>query len=231
MSGFYLIAGLFLWTLYRDRQATRWGAWLLGSLAGAVPLLPWAQYLLANMGKGTGLMNFFWLLEPKYWIFWVSDSLGLGFTHSLRWAGFFEFLRYPLIGGTATYLVGIVHLFVLYLAIRIFLPVKNDRGGSKKRFSDVSETGLLLNALFVVSGLLMTLSCFKINQHYLIMTFPLEWVWLSRLGLRDGGSGPKRLMWLWAAQAIISIAFLGFIHANHGFPAGDYGTAYQYQAP
>ena len=88
----------------------------------------------------------------------------------------------------------------------------------------------MLASVLLITGLLMTLSCFKINQHYLIMSFPLEWVWLSRLGLSDP-RGSKWLAILWTAQLLVSVALLGYLHVNHGVPAGDYGTAYQFQTP
>ncbi len=83
-----------------------------------------------------------------------------------------------------------------------------------------------------VAGILMTLSCVEISRHYLIMSFPLEWVWLSRLGLSEPRWGKKvpgghlggTAFYFW-------ILFLGYIHVNHGALTGDYGTAYQYQTP
>jgi hypothetical protein len=69
-----------------------------------------------------------------------------------------------------------------------------------------------------------------IFRHYLMMSFPLEWVWLSTMGLFDLRMGRRYLMAIWMAQLIISASFLGYIHVNHGDPAGDYGTAYQFQS-
>jgi len=230
MSGFFLIAGLFLWTVYRDKKA-QWGFWIAGSLVGAVPLIPWLKYLFSNAGSGSGLLDWFWLFYPKYWIYWLTDALGLGLQHSLKWAGLFDFMRYPVIGGMNSCLVGLLHVLILVCAVRIFIAAKRASGGFLKGLGDSSETGLALNSVLIVSGVLMTLCCFKINQHYLIMSFPLEWVWLARLGLRDARSGQRYLMLIWVAQALISAWFLIYVHVHHGIPAGDYGTAYQYQIP
>ncbi len=228
LSGFYLTAGAFLWTVFRDRRA-RWDFWFLGSLIGAAPLIPWVQYVFSNAGTGLTLMNLFWVIYPKYWIFWVTDSLGMGLTHSMKASYFLDFLRYPLIAERGTYLVGILHVCIIVCAILIFVSAYKKRG-FLRGISDSSETGLILNSALVISGILMTLSCFKINQHYLIMSFPLEWVWLARLGLSDP-RGSRWLMAIWTAQLLISILFLTYIHVNHGVPMGDYGTAYQFQTP
>lgn len=226
LSGFYLAAGAFLWTAFKDRHA-RWGFWVSGTLIGAIPLVPWFQYVLSNAGTGLTLMNLFWALYPKYWIFWVTDSLGMGLTHSMKAPYFLDFLRYPLVAGRSTFLVGILHIVIVISAILIFISAYKKRGFLRGTF-DSSETGLILISALVVSGILMTFSCFKINQHYLIMTFPLEWVWLSRLGIGDP-QGSRWLLAIWTAQLLISISFLGYVHVNHGVPMGDYGTAYQFQ--
>jgi hypothetical protein len=227
LSGFYLMAGVFLWTAFRDREA-RWGFWLAGTLVGALPLIPWVPYVLSNSDGGFGLMNLYWLLFPKYWIYWVTDSLGMGLTHSMKAPGFLDFLRYPSIGPWGIYWVGALHLLILIAAVRIFTAA-GKTAKSRQGVADHSETALALNATLWAAGFLMTLSCFKINQHYLIMTFPMEWVWLSRLGLRDTRWGERCLGAIWAAQLLISAAFLAYIHAHHGVPLGDYGTAYQFQ--
>lgn len=227
LSGFYLMAGVFLWTIFRERD-TRWGYWLAGTLVGAVPLIPWVRYALAGSGKGFGLMNLYWLIFPKYWIYWITDSLGLGLTHSMKEAGFLDFLKFPFIGSWGTCLVGVLHLVILAAAIRLFVVAKG-KGKFREGIADRSETAMAVNATLWAVGILMTLSCFKINQHYLIMTFPLEWVWLSRLGLLDGRWGKRCLGAIWTAQLLISMAFLAYLHIHHGVPAGDYGTAYQFQ--
>jgi hypothetical protein len=62
------------------------------------------------------------------------------------------------------------------------------------------------------------------------MSFPMEWVWLSRLGLRDQRFGQRYLLIIWIAQLFISVMFLAYIHINHGDPMGHYGIAYQFQS-
>ena len=227
MSGFFLAAGLFLWTLLQDRRA-RWGSWFLGSLVGAIPLIPWLRYMVAEPSNGFKSMSLMWLLKTNYWFFWVTDSLGTGLVYSLKTRMFLDFLRYPLLGGTATYLVGLFHVLVILTGILILVSAQK-AGGLFRRKAEPSETGLALNSVFWASGVLMTLTGLEVCRHYLIMSFPFEWVWLSRLGLRDPRWGQRDLAAIWMGQLLITISFLVYIHLNHGASTGDYGIAYQFQ--
>ncbi len=228
MSGFFLAGGVFLWTLLHDRRF-RWGFWFLGFLAGAVPLLPWLRHLAAEPGNGFGLSNLLWILYPKFWFYWVTDSLGLGLNYSLKTLHYLDFMRYPLLAGKATYLVAAAHAVLLAAGILIAISAWKNRG-FLPTVSHSPKTGLALGSVFLASGVLMTLSSHQVFRHYLIMSFPLEWVWLSRLGLREPRLGPRWLMAIWTAQLFVSASFLLYIHANHGDPIGDYGIAYLFQS-
>ena len=228
MAGFFLASGVFIWTALYDRRA-EWKFWLLGSLVGAVPMVPWLQFTLSNPGKGISAMQWFNILHPHYWKFWITDSLGMGLSYSLKTDLFRQFLTYPLIGGKATYLVGVMHFVIILTGILIlFSTIKT--GAFIRAIRDSTETGFILKSVMLASGLLMTLSCVEIRRHYLLMSFPLEWVWLARMGLCDLRWGKRYLTVIWIGQLLITIAFLGYIHANHGAPNADYGIAYQFQS-
>ncbi len=229
ISGFFLAAGVFIWTAAHDRRA-RWGWWCLGSLMGAIPLIPWLQYMASEPGNGFKMMSLMWPLRTNYWFFWMTDSLGMGLVYSLNTHLFLDFLRYPLIGGKGTYLVGMLHALIIVTGVLILVSVKKTWGSYRGK-SGADETGLALNSLLVIPGVLMTLSFVEVCRHYLIMSFPLEWVWLSRLGLRDSRLGQRYLTAIWMAQLLITVCFLSYIHVNHGASTGDYGTAYQFQTP
>ncbi len=227
MSGFFLAAGVFLWTYLKDRQA-RWGYWTLGSALGAVPLIPWIQYMASRGGGGFNWANLLWILYPKYWFYWLTNALGLGLNYSLKTHQYLQFMRYPLLGGQGTYLVAVMHAVIIVSAALILLGIKRS-GGFSKGIAHFPQSSLAVHSTLIASGLLMTFCAIKICRHYLIMTFPLEWVWLSKMGLQDARWGARYLAALWIAQLFISAAFLVFIHINHGDPLGDYGVAYQYQ--
>ena len=74
------------------------------------------------------------------------------------------------------------------------------------------------------------MSGLPLYRHYMVLTFPLMYVWLARLALRPGERGGRAaLLALVAAQATISIGFLHYIHVNPRPIRGDYGTPYAAQ--
>jgi len=227
MSGFFLAASLFAWTVIHERLA-RWGSWLLGSVVGAIPLIPWLQYLLSKPASESAGFNPMNVVQLKFWRYWISDALGIGLNTSLGDSQYWGFLRYPLIGGTGTYLVGIAHMLIIVCAVILLISTAK-KGGFQKWFKDSSDNGIAVNSILLVAGTLLTL-CTKVLRHYLIVSFPLEWVWLSRMGLKMGRKGQNYLTGIWIAQLLISVVFLFYIHVNHGAPSADYGIAYQYQS-
>ena len=86
-------------------------------------------------------------------------------------------------------------------------------------------------ALFAYGGA-VTLSPVFFHRHYLLVTFPLMYLWLGTLGARGRShrAGFAALGALWVAQASLSAAFLHYIHVNGGAPAGDYGRSYRAQS-
>ncbi|MGH7739263.1 MAG: hypothetical protein ACREL1_03860, partial [bacterium] len=227
MSGFFFCAGVFLWTVARGRQA-RWGAWAAGTLVGLLSMIPWLRYMVSQVGQGVSGSNFLWILYPKYWLYWATNPLGLGLTYSLKTDRFMDFLSYPLIGETGTYLVAVSHAVILGVGILLLISVKKT-SGFRWEIEDSSDTGLAIFSVLFVTGILMTLCGIQVCRHYLIVAFPLGWVWLSRMALRDTRWGKQYLAALWGAELFISVMFLIYIHVNHGDPTGDYGIAYQFQ--
>jgi hypothetical protein len=83
---------------------------------------------------------------------------------------------------------------------------------------------------------LLTLSTMVNQRHYLIVTFPLIFLWLARLAMGSDvnlphavRSGRLLLGTLCVAQALLSICFLDYIHENQRTIHGDYGTPYAAQ--
>lgn len=121
------------------------------------------------------------------------------------------------------------HIIIIVSGILILISAKKT-GGLFRGILDQSNTGLAINSTFLATGILFTLSGVELIRHYLLMSFPMEWVWLSRLGLRDQRFGQRYLLIIWIAQLFISVMFLAYIHINHGDPMGHYGIAYQFQS-
>ncbi len=59
------------------------------------------------------MMQLKYIFQLKYWVFWVTDSLGMGLVYSLKTQQYLDFFRYPLVGGKGTYLVGIGHVLII----------------------------------------------------------------------------------------------------------------------
>ncbi|MFL5812855.1 MAG: hypothetical protein ACJ763_04710 [Bdellovibrionia bacterium] len=234
MPGFFFSLVLLIWAIAFDpeRKKTRWGAYLLGSILGALPLLPWLKYMHDNPSSSPGFRE---PLSLQYWVLWLSDAIGAGLDYSLR-RDFKDFLFFPYLGERPTYLVGVLHilaiiigLVIFYGAIRRFFSQKGQK--IRTLLGMTSPEALVLSASFFGYGLLMTLIGVLIHRHYLILTFPLEFLWLACLGTyqRSERLGRVALLSMCVVQAMISLSFLSYIHVRGGSPNGDYGVAYSHQ--
>lgn len=218
MSGFFLAAGFAGWTLASSRRA-RWGAWLVGAAVGVIPLEPWLREILAQAGAAQG---FAWS-EPfklKFWYYWVTDAFGIGVADRLGIDAFKDFLRFPLVGGLSTWVGGASQLALIALAAVAC-------GLSRKRLLPRSRGAEA--AAFWGYGILLTASAVMISRHYLIATFPLQWVWLARALDPDDARGRRLLRAIWALELATTALFLYYVHVKGGAPGGDYGVAYSAQ--
>ena len=252
MSGFFLAGAFFIWTLLHELiykpapgQRTNWKAWFVGSLIGTVPLIPWLLNVLERPLGGSMTSGWNEAIQLKYWVFWITDSLGLHLGNPLGlmrgsslWHQISDFVRYPLINGHASYLNGVAHLAILLIAIWIFgtsLIGFAIRQGFFNRislqelfFPKGPRAWVAITAALWGCGLLLTLTTVNIRRYYMMVTFPLEFVWLIFLVFRERPAANARalLAVLWVAQLFISANFVGYIHVNEGSLQGDYGPAY-----
>jgi hypothetical protein len=241
MSGFFLAAGFAGWAAVFDRRRVAWSGWLAGSVVGTLPMAPWFHYLLTDAVHEAGpAAKWSRLLELKFWTHWVTEPLGLGLKYTFG-NDFADFLRYPLVYGMPTYLVGSLHvvLFVIGLAIlaRASYRLWQDRG----RWRDLavgrdSATAFTQNAALWGFGLLLTLPCLPFQRHYLIIAFPLLFVWLARTALGPRRQSPAGLRLgrlllgvLCGAELLLSVQFLHFVHVNQRVIQGHYQMPYRGQ--
>ena len=245
MSGFFMAAALALWTALRasERRQVHWKGWLLGSLLGAIPLAPWAMHVLTNPTGESSLAGLGEALQLKFWVFWISDPLGLHLGNLLglhlgprHWDQLSDFARWPLLGSSPTYLVGVAH--VLMVGLAVFLLARQIRRVVKSRAFDFKKhlkssllpkdsTGLLIASALWGFGALMTVLGVRIRRYYMMVSFPLEGVWLARWALADLRFGRRTLAVLWALQLLISLCFVVYVHHNGGSLAGDYGPSFE----
>jgi hypothetical protein len=121
---------------------------------------------------------------------------------------------------------GIAGLVAVPWAFRFVRDVRSRRLRSRTVAS--GETAFTEGAAIGFFGLFLTMTGHAVQRHYLIVAYPLQWVWVSRLALRRR-RGRSLLIALWIAQLVISLFYLNYIHTHHGAEGGDYGRAYRWQ--
>jgi hypothetical protein len=240
MAGFFFAGGFVLWALLFDRpwsQRVAWRSWLLGSLLGALPMLPWLIHLFSHPSAGpVNPHRWVHAFELKFWVRWCTESFGLGINYTFG-PYFREFLRYPVLGGRPTYLVGVLHAFIAGAGVLLMVRAAAQLWRQRTRWSELwigrdSPSAFTQNAALWGFGLLLTLSCFSIHRHYMIVLFPLEFLWVSRLALAtDPTPGSLRLgrallLSLCCAQFLLSSNMLAFIHSRQNFAGTEYGVPY-----
>jgi hypothetical protein len=262
MSGFFFAGGFALWALLFDRpshpnppslaekvrigerQRVAWGSWLVGSAMGVLPMLPWLAHLLSHPStRPLNLHRWVHACELKFWVRWCTEAFGLGINYTFG-PYFREFLRYPLLGDRPTYLVGVLHGFVVGVALLLLLRAAGQLGHPRERWYSLwigrsSASAFTQNAALWGFGLLLTLSCFSIHRHYMIVLFPLEFLWVARLALPPdcltaSAAGPLRfgralLLSLCLAQFLLSANMLAYIHGRKNFAGAEYGISYAAQ--
>ena len=232
LSGFFLTAGFLLWALIFDRARMNWRGWFGGSCLGGLGLLPWFYYLVFTFAKHPVVHTKWPRFFPiQFWIHWTTDPFGLGLEYSLG-RNFPDFLRWPLVGGTATYIVGIAHLALLGLAATILLRaafrlMRHLRAGHS--FWQLLATPQLQSvyaACFGYGGLL-TLSCVGYYHHYQILSFPFPFAWVAYLALGasqrvvPARTGRFLLVIVIVSEVIVSACFWYYLHAH---PEGVEGS-------
>jgi len=248
MSGFFYAFAFAAWDLflgsYREKK-TRWRWWTLGSAAGALPLVPWVAYFFDARSPSVSYMSWDQLLQSRFLGFWVSDPLGLHVGNSLGaklgnslLVQISDFLRYPMVGGEPTWLMAAAHAFLLAAgALAIANGFHFLHSKSRRRLDvtlgTVSDSLFTQRAALISYGFILTLSTIMIRRIYLIITFPLEFVWLAGLCLRPGFAGRwgrGLLLAIAVVELAVSVTFLHYIHVNGGAENGDYGRSYRAQA-
>ena len=262
MAGFFFAGGFVLWALLFDRPwhsklpalsselrdselstqnselKAAWGSWLLGSVLGALPMLPWLVHLLTHPStRPVNPHRWVHACELKFWIRWLTESFGLGIDYTFG-PYFRDFLRYPVLAGRPTYLVAVLHGILAGIAVLMMMRAALALWCRRERWRDLwigraSASAFTQNAALWGFGLLLTLSSFSIHRHYMIVLFPLEFLWVARLALgtneaaaRSARLGRILLLTLWCAQLGLSANMLAYIHSRQNFTGTEYGIPY-----
>jgi hypothetical protein len=240
LSAFIFVAGLATWAFAFDRRRVGWACWLAGSACGLLPLLPWLHYV-AHQPWPAQARPWAHLPEPKFWTHWFSEPFGIGLKYALG-DDFAAFLAAPVWRGQPTYGVALLHALVGAVAIVIVLRAAGTWWRERHDWRALligrrSETAFIVSAAVWGYGLVFNLACLRFYRHYLLVAFPLTFVWAAQLALAPAGPGGTRLrharvllLALCIGQALISASFLAFVHQRPDGIHGDYGVPYGAQA-
>jgi len=232
MAGFFFVPALAVFTraLEPKERRARWGWWLAGSVVGALPAVPWLLYMARERppaAAGSPWLRF----RLEFYQYFFSDPSGLSSEYVIG-RDVLPLMRYPLVAGHATYLVGAAHVVLavatLAVAKRVLVHAWRRRTAlGELLFGDRSDTAILLAATLLGMGALMTLPSIPIHRHYMMALFPVPYVWTARAALREPG-GERWLAALFGGAFVVSLGILSFLHANGG--ADGFGKAWVVQA-
>lgn len=234
MSGFFFQGALVLFTVSSSwwkpqagvNERTRWSAWLAGSLVGAIPLWPWALDLLRAENRFS--RDWIATLVPRAPYNWLIDSLAVDTPYIYRPESVW-FLGEPRIGGVPTYGMAVAHAALIAIAIyclaRWLKTVRRPRVLPADEDSNVWVW--IYAAAFGMTTLLM-LAGVRARTHYLVVAYPLPFVWLAWLLLTHGS--PRLFRTVLALQLAISVTLMLQVHRDGGVVNGAYGPSYRAQS-
>jgi hypothetical protein len=225
----------YTWLCNRRNVAWRW--WLLGSLLGSVPALPWLWYMGTTHDESNSQpYRLSRIVEMKYWTHWVSEPLNIGLSYSFG-KDTADLLAWPRIAGCPTWGVAFLQIVTVglgaWLLLRAGLRWWRDRPPWRSWLGAGNcQTDLLLHAVLWGFGLVLALTCLRFYRHYLLLAFPFTLLWLARLALplaatlRQKRQGRAALLAICTASALITAATLWWVHDNGGSERGGYGWSY-----
>jgi hypothetical protein len=217
----------------------RWRWWLTGSTLATLPMIPWLIELLNHTSNDTKVFGLNEAMQLKYWVFWLTDPFGLHLGNALGVLNgngimqqLSDFIRYPLINGHATYFVALLHVFIVAaLAIILIKTISKLILKPHKWLQlfrgDSSETAHVQSSALWGYGLAMTGATLLIRRYYLIITYPLNFIWLTRQVLACFRRSTLLLSLIVIAELLTTVCFLHYIHVNNGAPRGDFGNVYR----
>ena len=207
------------------------------TVMASLPMLPWLGYLLTARHGTPNPDRWVHLLEFKFWIRWVKEPLGFGLEYVLG-DNFEDFLRDPLLQDRPSHFVGLLQGLLAVVGVFLLLRAAWALGRARHSLSPWgigtdSASDFTLNAALWGFGIVLTASGFYVQRHYLVVAFPLTFVWLARLALLPNGRpswgpglGRALLLTLCVGQFLLTAQFLHYIHRNQGAKDGDYGICY-----
>lgn len=241
MSGFFFAAALALWTLLFARTSARWRWWIAGSVVGTLPMIPWITYLLggpAVVSEGPVGRGWFGI---KFYLLWLTQAAGFEDMYHLLGPQFLHFIAGPRVADRPTYLAAALMLLVAAMLGLVLLKGLYILWQGRSNLLDLltgrkSQTTLAISAAVIAFGILLTIAPIRVFRYYLIIAFPLAFVWLARIALANTSwriagirAGRVALAVICLSNGLLAGCFLHHVHQNQGAPNGYYGVAYNAQ--
>jgi hypothetical protein len=240
VGGLFLAVGLAGWALAFDRARVRWRWWAGASAAVAWGLVPWLYALATTPTEPTGQIKLGNPFTFNYWIRWATEPFGISVSYSLG-QDFADFLRRPLVGDRPTYLMAVANVALAVVAVGVLLggaarAWRYRREFRARFYGSDARTPFVVTAVWCGFGLVFSLSFLPIHRHYMVLTFPMMYVWAAAVALSDRrplvGSwtrGQSLLLASCLLQFAVSACFLAYVHDAGRTIRGDYGTPYAAQ--
>jgi hypothetical protein len=243
MAQVHLSAGILAgvvaaWTLFYDRDAFPWKGWLLGSVIGTLPALPWLLELLNRAGTPTP----HWRGPiPTFFMRFVTQPFGFGIDYTLGPTHTLDYLAGPILAGRHSYLMAAAHLVLAALLLVVLIQaVRAARldgwPEARKAFVGANPETVLIAATFWGYGgvlTLLTTAGANAERHYLTAVAPLLALWAAS-AVFYGDQTPDRrraraiLIVFCIGQAALSAGLLGYIH-HTGVILDEYGATWYSQ--
>lgn len=203
-------------------------------------MLPWLYYMSAPADAARP-SSFVWtrLVELKFWSHWFTEPFGVHLSYSVG-NTFQEFLAWPIVGGQATYGVGILHVLIYLLAAGIVGAalvqcIRNRTAFVAGLTGRGSATSMLFGVALLGYGFILMASRIAFQRHYLLIVFPLPLVWLASLALPSDASPSARALWrklllaLVVVEALLTWQFLNYLDVSGGAPLDGFGVSLKEQ--
>jgi hypothetical protein len=233
-----------------------WHWWLLGTVLGLASAVPWARTLpgatfdlfaeLTPINIAQRVQSYLYGLVITASSAYPFAALGLGEEDA-------DFGRQPTIDGVPSHLTDLLRLFiVLTIVVRLIvrlsggialglrwarLLIGRDAGGPRQRNASATSqrsparrehtsTAFYLWSTIALPGLIFVISTNVYFYHYFYVLCPFLFVLIAACLLPWRGA----LLGLVLAQALLSVAFLNYVHQRGGVARGEYGLTYARQA-
>ena len=251
MSGFFFAGGFLLWTFFnfdkkKPNENTHWRYWIAGTSLGALLISPWIYYMLREIFHhltGAGATG---SLPQKtftlhFFKFWIEDAIGVenpfyfenppfGVNHP---GSGISFSLGPFIEAFwgDYYFANFSRWLILATSLLVYLkslwPLIRSPEKAKEILKPHSPTSQATLATLLGMGVVISAFPIPVFRHYLIVAYPLQWLFLVKLVIKNFKKHQRVLLAIFFANLVLSVHLLYFLHINGGAPGGDYGPSFR----